>query len=68
MSWPDDAARGVLELGIDHGVAALYLDLHVVDDGVHVGDGVAVGLELLPIQLKRNAAGGVSLPGDQSGA
>ena len=42
-----DAAHGVLELGVDHGVAALYLDLHVVDDGVHVGDGVAVGLQLL---------------------
>ena len=36
-----------------------------MDDGVHVGDGVAVGLQLLPAQLEGNAAGGVGLPSDQ---
>ena len=44
--WPDC----VLELGVDHGVAALDPDIHVVDDGVHVGDGVAVGLQLLSVR------------------
>ena len=47
MSWPVYAACGVLELGIDYCVAALNAHVHVVDDGVHVGDGVAVGLAAL---------------------
>ena len=57
--------RGVLELRVEHRVAALDLDLHVVDDGVHVGDGVTVGLQLLAMEPERDAAGGVGLAGDE---
>ena len=65
MSWPDTRPGGVLELGVDHRVAALNAHVHVVDDGVHVGDGVAVGLQLLPIKPEGHAAGGVGLAGDK---
>ena len=60
-----NAARGVLELGVDYRVAALDAHVHVVDDCVHVGDGVAVGLQLLAVEFEGNTAGGVGLAGDQ---
>ena len=41
------------------------LYLHVVDDGVHVSNGVALGLQLLPAQLERHPAGGIELAGDE---
>jgi len=46
-----DSAVSGAEFGVDHGVAALQLDVHVVDDRVHLGDGVALGLELLAGEL-----------------
>ena len=60
----DLAGRG-LELGINHGVAALDLDLHVVDDPVHAGDGVALGLQFLAVELEGHAANGVEVAGDE---
>ena len=65
MSWVADAAGGVLELGVEHRVAALDLYFHVVDDGVHVGRCVALGLQLLSVELQRDAAGGIELPGGE---
>ena len=56
---------GVLELGVDHRVAALDAHVHVVDYGVHVGDGVAVGLQFLAVELEGHAAGGVGLACDE---
>ncbi len=58
-------AGGGLELGVDHGVAAGDLHFHVVDDRVHVGDGVALGLQLLAAELEWHAAGGVEFAGDE---
>ena len=62
---PGDAAGRGLELRVEHGVAARDFDLHVVDDGVHVGHGVAFGLQLLAAQLERHAARGVEFAGDE---
>ena len=60
-----DPACGVLELRVDHGVATLDSDIHVVNDSVHMGDGIAVGLQFLPVELEGNAAGGIGFAGDQ---
>ena len=54
-----------LNLGLMMVSPRSMLDLHIVDDGVHVGDGVAVSLQLLPVEPEGNAAGGVGLPSDQ---
>ncbi|MCY1543699.1 hypothetical protein D9M68_795260 [compost metagenome] len=58
-------AAGLAKLGVDHGVAARQLHLHVVDDGVHLRHGVALGLQLLAGELERHAAGRVELAGDE---
>ena len=60
----DPASRG-LEFGVKHGVAALDFYFHVVDDRVHVGDGVALGLQFLAVQLERHTADGVEFAGDE---
>ena len=65
MSWPDIRPAASLNLGLIIGVAALDAHVHVVDDGVHVGDGVAVCLQLLPIEPEGDAAGGIGLAGDE---
>ena len=36
-----------------------------MDDRVHVGDGVALGLQFLAAELERHAAGGVEIAGDK---
>src|SRR5262249_11832977 len=51
-----ECASGVPKSGVDHRVATTQIDVHVVDDGVHLRDGVALRLELLPIHLERNLA------------
>ena len=65
MSWPVMRPAGVLELRVDHGVTALYLDLHVVNDGVHMGYAIAVRLKFLAGELEGNAAGRVGLAGNE---
>ena len=56
---------GVRKLWVDHRVATGQLDLHVVDDAVHLCDRVALGLQLLPGEFQRNLAGGVQLASDE---
>ena len=60
-----DAACRVLELGVDHRVATLYPNVHVVDDRVHVGNGIAVGLQFLAMEPEGHAADGVGLSCDE---
>ena len=67
-SWVLDLAGCGLELGVDHGVATGDFDVHVVDDGVHMRDGVALGLQFLAVELERDAAGGVEFGGRRVGA
>lgn len=59
-----DFAAGCAKLWVDHGVAAGEFDLHIVDDCVHLRDGVVVCLEFLARQLHWDAAGGVKFVGD----
>ena len=35
------------EFGVNHGVAPRKLNVHVVNDGIHLGHGVAFGLQFL---------------------
>ena len=65
MSWRAHLAVVGAELRIDHRVAAGDLDLHVVDDGVHLRDGVALGLKLLAGELERHLARRVELARDE---
>ena len=62
---PGDASRRVLELGVDHRVATFYPNIHVVDDGVHVGYGIAFGLQFLAIEPEGHAADGIGFSRDE---
>ena len=60
-----DPAGGSLEFGVDHSVAAHNVDFHIVNDGVHAGDGVAFGLKFLTAKPECATAGGVEFAGDE---
>lgn len=60
-----DLAVRRLEFWIDHRIAARHLDGHVVDDRVHLGDGVALGCQFLPVELERHLGRGIKFATDE---
>ena len=60
-----DLAGWVFKLRIDHRVPAGDFDIHVMDDRVHIGNSVTLGLQFLAAELERHAADGVEFPCDK---
>ncbi len=65
MSNLRKAPSAVLNLGLSIELPRDDLGLHVVDDGIHPGDGVALALQFLAVELQRHAAQGIELAADE---